>query len=249
MDTNRKTYERTDIVQTYKKAFYLDKPELALLYKLEGRLRSMKMLDIGVGGGRTTHFFAGRVASYTGIDYSESMIKACTERFPQEKFLICDVRNMDIFDDNSFDLVLFSFNGLDSLSHEDRLKALKEIKRVCRKEGIFFFSTHNLNYIDEVFRFKWSISLILTLSNIRKYLLLRMKNNKNRLTTMKYATVIDGTHNFNIASYYILADEQVDQLSALGFKNIKIFSSIHGLEMENNFDVAKEPWLYYLCTK
>jgi ubiquinone/menaquinone biosynthesis C-methylase UbiE len=249
MDNNKKTYERKDIAQAYKKALYLDKPELALLYKFEDKLRSMKMLDIGVGGGRTTHFFASRVAGYTGIDYSESMIKACRERFPKERFLLCDVRNMDTFDDDSFDLILFSFNGLDSLSHDDRLKALREIGRVCSQGGIFFFSSHNLNYIDEVFRFKWSISLILTLSNIRKYILLRMKNNKNRLMNMKSAIVIDGTHNFKIASYYILADEQVNQLSELGFKNIKIFSSNHGLEMENNFDDTKEPWLFYLCTK
>jgi ubiquinone/menaquinone biosynthesis C-methylase UbiE len=249
MDPNKETYENKNVANVYKKACYLDKPELALLYKFEDRLKTMKMLDIGVGGGRTTYFFANRVAGYTGIDYSESMIMACKERFPKVKFLVCDARNMDIFDDNSFDFVLFSFNGLDSLSHDDRLKALKEVKRVCTEGGIFFFSTHNLNYIDEVFRFKWSISLILTLSNIRKYILLRMKNNKNRLMNMKYAIVIDGTHSFKIASYYILADEQVNQLSGLGFKNIKIFSSIHGLEMENNFDDTREPWLYYLCTK
>ena len=65
---------------------------------------------------------------------------------------------------------------------------------------------------------------------------------------MKYAIVIERTHNFTIGSYYILADEQVNQLSGVGFKNIKIFSSIHGLEMENSFDDTKEPWLYYLCT-
>ena len=66
---------------------------------------------------------------------------------------------------------------------------------------------------------------------------------------MKYAIVIDGAHNFRIDSYYILADEQVNQLSGLGFKNIKMFSSIHGLEIENNYDDAKEPWLCYLCQK
>jgi hypothetical protein len=75
-----------------------------------------------------------------------------------------------------------------------------------------------------------------------------MKNNKKRLINTKYAILIDGTHNFKIATHYILADAQVNQLSDIGFKNIKIFSSIHGLEMEDNFDDTKEPWLYYLCT-
>jgi ubiquinone/menaquinone biosynthesis C-methylase UbiE len=41
----------------------------------------MKMLDIGVGRGRTTMHFAQAAEEYWAIDYSEEMIAACRERF------------------------------------------------------------------------------------------------------------------------------------------------------------------------
>jgi ubiquinone/menaquinone biosynthesis C-methylase UbiE len=41
----------------------------------------MKMLDIGVGRGRTTMHFAQAAEEYWAIDYSEETIAACRERF------------------------------------------------------------------------------------------------------------------------------------------------------------------------
>lgn len=37
----------------------------------------MTMLDIGVGAGQTTPYFAQSVKEYIGIDYSSQMIQAC----------------------------------------------------------------------------------------------------------------------------------------------------------------------------
>jgi hypothetical protein len=68
------------------------------------------------------------------------------------------------------------------------------------------------------------------------------------LVNKKHAVLIDGTHNFTIANYYIFPEEQVNQLSELGFKDVKIFSVNYGIEMEADFDVKAEPWFYYLCT-
>ena len=73
----------------------------------------MKMLDIGVGGGRTTLHFAPLVKEYVGIDYSQNMIKACQERFAQVSFQTADARSMGIFKDSTFDFILFSYNGID----------------------------------------------------------------------------------------------------------------------------------------
>ena len=51
------------------------------------------------------------VYDYTGIDYSSKMIESCMKRFKEEtnfKFEIADVRDLSIFEDQSFDIVLLA---------------------------------------------------------------------------------------------------------------------------------------------
>jgi ubiquinone/menaquinone biosynthesis C-methylase UbiE len=50
---------------------------------------------------------------------------------------------MPAFENETFDFVMFSFNGLDYLSHSDRLLALGEIRRVLKPAGLLLFSSHN----------------------------------------------------------------------------------------------------------
>ena len=105
------------------------------------------MLDMGVGGGRTTRYFLPMASSYIGADYAPNMIAECKKKFKSKKiFEVLDVRNMGKFSDNMFDFILFSYNGIDSFGPEDRETALKEIKRVLRSDGYFSFSTHNINW-------------------------------------------------------------------------------------------------------
>lgn len=103
----------------------------------------MKMLDIGVGAGRTTHYFAHLTKEYVGIDYSENMIKVCREKFqnyPKKiSFEVCDARSLKFFEDSYLDFVLFSYNGLDYMNHEDRLRVLREIRRATKEGGTFVF--------------------------------------------------------------------------------------------------------------
>ena len=156
--SNRNTLEAEDVVRTHAQKTHLQEPEKTVLHILRDRLLSMRMLYIGVGGGRTTLHFTSLIREYVGTDYSDNMIKACTRRFsplPENvTFQVCDARAMDIFNDNSFDFVLFSYNGLDYISHQDRLQALREIKRICAKGGCFCFSTHNLQSLSELPEFR-----------------------------------------------------------------------------------------------
>ncbi len=128
-----------------------------------GRLAAMDMLDMGVGGGRTTKYFAPLVRCYIGADYAPAMLKVCKERYGGDfNFIECDARAMEGFKDNSFDFVLFSFNGMDSFSHKDRIAALREVRRVLRNGGIFYFSSHNLNWagLKDLFTIKNSMKKI-----------------------------------------------------------------------------------------
>lgn len=144
---NASVYKKKRIVKIYSEQTELQKPEEGILNILKADLPEMKMLDIGVGAGRTTLHFAKRVKEYLAIDFSEEMIDACQQRFsdyPDYTFKVWDIRNLESFKDNSFDFILFSFNGIDYITHDGRLKVLKEIRRILKPQGYFCFSAHNL---------------------------------------------------------------------------------------------------------
>ncbi len=130
---------------------YLFPAEQAVLEELKRNgLEHMSMLDLGVGAGRTTAHFQPVVRSYIGLDYSAGMLDACHRRFPDGipngTFVLGDARDLAAFSPKSFDFVLFSFNGLDSVDTKGRQTALREIRRVLREDGWFAFSTHNIDW-------------------------------------------------------------------------------------------------------
>lgn len=106
--------------------------------------RRMTILDLGVGGGRTTAYLSRVALHYVGVDYSEAMIRECKRRFPGLDFVLADAADLSRFENASFDAIVFSFNGLDSVvPNEKRSRCLRECWRVLRPAGILIFSCHN----------------------------------------------------------------------------------------------------------
>ena len=218
----------------------------------------MRMLDLGVGGGRTTIYFGGLVKEYIGVDYSEQMISACKTRFSQAQanisFKVSDVRNMRDFTSGYFDFILFSFNGIDYVNHQDRIQALREIKRVGKAGAHFCFSSHNLLAINSLFRlhniFSYNPKRLIT--NTVKLIRLRLRNNpKEMIESAKKAAYLifnDGALNFGLDTYYIKPIEQVAQLRAEGFYDIGVFSLNTGNRIDkDDLDNMVDSWLYYSC--
>lgn len=253
---NQQTYESRGIVQHYTQLHQLQPAEVAIIALLKDKLPQMKMLDMGVGGGRTTKHFAKSVADYTGIDYSVEMIAACQQRFAGSQeptsFIVCDARDMSCFPDNTFDFILFSFNGIDYIEHCDRIQALQEIQRVGKPGSYFYFSTHNLQGIESTFDWRTHLSLnpIRTYSDWVMWALLRVFNrplNLPQLKTLSHAMIRDEPHNFRLRTYHIRPQDQIDQLAS-DFKDIKVYSWQTGLELSNSeLQSTQEMWLYYLC--
>jgi ubiquinone/menaquinone biosynthesis C-methylase UbiE len=229
----------------------LQKPESAILEELRNKLPYMKMLDIGVGAGRTTKHFAGLTKEYVGVDYSSTMIKICRQKFPQYKFEVADAKNLSSFSDSYFDFAFFSFNGIDSVEHATRLEILREIRRVTRKGGYFGFSTHNLNYWQSNI-FVLSKNPVILFSNVCNLLLSRFLNRKNwpimRQTTRKeqYAMVYHNYKNNLFRSYYVTPNEQMEQLKFSGFSNTKAYYLQSG-KVSNNPANMFDKWIYFLA--
>ena len=253
---NQKTYAAFSVVQHYAQLKLLQPAEEAILELFRDRWSSMKMLDLGVGGGRTTQHFAPVVAEYVGIDYSAEMVAACQKRFaasPDLRVEVGDARDLSQFEDNSFDFILFSFNGIDFVSHSDRLKVFQEIRRVGKPGGYFFFSSHNLQGLEREFNLRKHLSLnpVTTYVNLVLFAILRLINNSFTLEQLKassHVIVRDESHNFRLKTYYIRPEAQIQQLES-DFSGVKVYSWKTGLPITNEEELCSnsDMWLYYLC--
>ena len=256
-DRNHDTYKTSSIVWHYTQLSKLQPAEKTILDLLQSRLPTMKMLDIGIGGGRTTKHFAPLAGEYTGIDYSAEMISACQQRFANSAqpmtLEVGDARSLGQFVDDTFDFILFSFNGIDYASPSDRLQILQEICRVGKPGGYFFFSSHNLQSMAAEFDYKTKLSLnpLKSYVNLVMLGLLKLNNlaiTREQLRDADYLVIKDESHNFRLQTYYIRPQAQIKQL-ALDFHNIEIYSWKSGLLITNSHELSinSDQWLYYLC--
>jgi ubiquinone/menaquinone biosynthesis C-methylase UbiE len=254
-ETNRTTYNSLERVYAYAHVIDLLKPEQTILGLLRTKPHLKRMLDIGVGAGRTTKYFAKLTEEYVGIDYSENMISVCHKRYrkyPKISFATADARNLSIFEDNYFDFVLFSHGGLDAVEHEDRLRILHEIWRVAKRGGYFGFSTSNLNAMLQFCQIKLSIHPMVLARNLIRLLLIRQLNPqmwkyvRGKRKDLNHTMFIIGADDWGLKTYCITPEAQVMQLKDSGFENIRAYD-LQGKEitsLPNTTDVE----LYYLCT-
>jgi SAM-dependent methyltransferase len=124
---------------------FTDAGEQAAVTWLAPALKGAAVLDLGVGGGRTTAFLAPPAGRYLGIDSSAGMVRLASERRPSEDIQLGDARHLEGIEDDSFDIVVFSNNGIDAVGHDGRPAVLAEVARVLRPGGLLLLSTFNLD--------------------------------------------------------------------------------------------------------
>jgi SAM-dependent methyltransferase len=240
---NHQTYESEHAVDEYAGLTELQPPERTILGLVASALPSARMLDIGVGGGRTTVHFATRARQYVGVDYSEGMVAACHARFAGApyRFGVADARFLP-FGDAAFDFVLFSFNGIDYVSHDDRQRILREIHRVTCRGGKFAFSTHNLANAPKLLSLRPRVGVRTTL---RRWALRRRNPPLRKIMRSDWTILQDGALRGGLETYYVRREEQLRQLGGAGFTAPRVFQ-LDGRAAEAG---AADPWLYYLCDR
>jgi ubiquinone/menaquinone biosynthesis C-methylase UbiE len=254
------------VVEYYGKLDSLLAAERAVLEELRPRLPRLRMLDLGVGAGRTVPFFAPLVREYVGVDISPRMIELCRVKFASNgwddvQWAVADVRDMRDFEDARFDFVLFSFNGLDSVGgHEDRRRALGEIRRVSAPGGVLALSTHSLAVVSEWLSFRRPVRAALRAPrSVRKVAALprellqvavmRVLNPPlTEVARSRRAILADTRHRTRIVrNYYILPEEQLRELEAAGFSDPRVITAsgehLRGADVAR----AREPWVHYIC--
>lgn len=242
-------YEREDIARIYGQRQDLLPAEKVLFEVHRERIAGQRVLDLGCGGGRTTPWLHALAAEYVGVDYSARMIDICRARYPGFAFVQGDATNLTSFGDASFDFVLFSYNGIDTMSHAPRLKVLAEVRRVLRDEGWFAFSSHNIDCRDIVVAFDRSAPI--TPEGLRrnfKYLRSYLRVRRHQVRTTEYALLSDPRAGRWQLTYFISKPNQITQLGAAGFVDTEIFS------WDGRRVAADEPdrdsmAFYYICRK
>jgi SAM-dependent methyltransferase len=197
-EVNRAVYHSPGVHRYYLSKL-LTPPETACLLKYQPHISGRDVLDIGVGAGRTARYLAPLARRYEAVDYSPVMVGYVKKVMPEISVRQADFRDLSVCGDLSFDFVFATDNVIDALSHEDRLRALREAVRVLRPGGILAFSSHNIHY-KRAFsgpQLEWSSNAVRFASNCAKFAIgwwnhLRMA--PLRRTTPDYALLNDVGH-------------------------------------------------------
>lgn len=106
-----------------------------------------KVLEVGVGFGRSVPYIAEKSASLYGIDISDAMIEATIGNFGDLDNVFFSVQEAEKtdFQDSQFDKII-CFAVFDALFQED---ALTEFNRVIKKGGLLLLTGKNDNYFDD----------------------------------------------------------------------------------------------------
>jgi len=251
---NRAVYADVHTSRQYGSAMDLQAPESFILSRIGAEFKGKRILDIGVGGGRTTPYLLEISSNYVGIDFAAQMIAQCRARYPSASFEVCDARDLSRFGAAAFDLVFFSFNGIDCNGHADRLAILGEIRRVLARGGAFVFSSHNRDCAEK--GEMWPPSEA-ELRRLAKFVLTdpaavlrHALNKRHEEANDEYAIVNDDAGGYRCLLYYISMDKQIVQLHEMGFGNVAAFGR-DGRMIDARESAAgrHDPWIYYLCRR
>ncbi|MBN2130300.1 MAG: class I SAM-dependent methyltransferase [Sedimentisphaerales bacterium] len=252
---NLRIYSKS--VDAYRR-YDLSRPEQAILSALKGRWHNARMLDIGVGAGRTSYTFSAIVEEYVGIDYSEAMISECKRTIGEGQsvsFHTCDASDLSQFYGRKFAFVLFSQNGIDSVDHGTRTRILSEVKKVLDTDGYFCFSSHSLRAFFPIrktispFAIKRPIRSTVGICKDIVFLMRKKWLYRNAdidgITAAQWKILITGDHNFQMQVYHVCPEYQVQQLRDVGFE-VKAVYDREGRIVDPSTNNTSE-YLHYLC--
>jgi SAM-dependent methyltransferase len=235
----------------------LQPPEVVFLRRLRGRWGELDMLDLGVGAGRTSHVFASITRSYLGVDISPVLIERARSVVDEEpgivEFAVADARDLEALG-QTFDVILFSNAGIDTLSAEDRARVLEQVRAVLRPGGRFAFSCKSLHALPlrsplESLRGRpahvRAFRTLLALPEARRVRRFNRSVDPRALLAAGEAMLDDGTHSGDIVMHWVRADRQVAQLESLGFEVLEVIDW-----SQRSVDPAapgRDMALFYLC--
>ena len=251
-EQNRAVYHAHNVLWYYRRKSMLP-VEVACLQKYESAWLGRDVLDIGVGTGRTSRFFAPRTRRYVAVDYSPVMLNYIKKHLPEIEIRQMDFRDLSEFADGFFDFVFATANVIDALTHDGRMRALRESCRVLRPDGVLAFSTHNLNYKSAFSgpHLEWSWNPVRLASKTVQFVLGSWNYRRIgplRARTPEYALLNDTGHFYACLHYYAARPTVRAQIEAAGMRLLDVFDP-QGRTLAVNDDDREDPWLLYVAQR
>jgi SAM-dependent methyltransferase len=239
---------------------FTDPGEQAAYLYVAGDARDKPILDLGVGTGRTVPFFLSLASEYTAVDRLPEMVSVCRSRHPTARVLLGDARTLDDLETGTFQLVNFSYNGIDAVSHDGRAQILRAVRRVLAPGGQFMFST--LNRDGPSFRERpWRLRVWPTRNPI-KYLwragkqvasapfdLVRwLKVSGSVEVRDGYALAPLSAHHYGVVAHYTTLARQIDELASSGFdRDVVVYDCVTGARLQPGDDTSQFDWFHIVA--
>jgi SAM-dependent methyltransferase len=248
----------SDVVAQFATDGHTDAGEAAALGAVD-RWAHGAVLDIGMGGGRTTGLLTPRARSYVGVDVSPEMVALARRRFPGADLRVGDARELRGLPDQHFDLVCFSYNGLDALDHADRGSALAEMARVVAPEGRVLFSSLNLDGVSYDER-PWRLRGGLLSARVRYHLAFAARHPGSVVRAVQNyrrtrAETEDGrgwgrralrAHEFRFVVHFATIEETVAEARSAGLDVVAAYAD-DGTELDPAVAHTSADYVHFVC--
>jgi SAM-dependent methyltransferase len=221
---NARLWARRDLVSKYANR-QLRPPEVIVLARYAEAF-SGRVLELGCGAGRLTGYLAEIARAAHGIDVNPAMLDYCRNAYPKVIVEQRDMRDLEAFEDASFDTVIAPFNVVDVLGDEDRGALLDDLHRILAPAGLLVVCTHNraaqatipasLNPLTTL-RHHGPARAAITLVRLPRFLRNRRRLVPRERREPRYAIFNDVSHDYQALHYYIARDAQEEQLTEHGF--------------------------------
>ncbi len=251
MEVNQEIYNKKDVIAQYDEFDFLFKAEKKIFIKLHSPLQKSSVLDIGIGAGRTTQHLAQLCKKYVGVDYSQNSVDHCRNKFRRlqnSSFEFADARSMPQFADNSFDFILFSFNGIDCVDMEGRKLVIKECRRLLKNEGIFCFSFHNFYTIPKLYSFYLSKNPLKWKTLWYRYKMVNKINPEMKTFANENHIILrDGESDFKLNVMYMKPQYQLEMLKNYELEPVCFYDAEKGIKIPFlKLSDSKAQWIYAL---
>jgi SAM-dependent methyltransferase len=252
IDHNAKIFFEPKLAHWYA-AEPLSAAEAVTLIRQRQAFAGKRVLDIGVGSGRTTRYILPLASSYMGVDLSPAMLARCRLDWPRAEIVELDIRDLANLSPRRFDFIVASNAIFDVLTHETRLEALADCAALLAPQGLLYFSGHNRNYVKAGLPpapdfsgspMRWPINLARFLPDSFNHI--RMKKYEHHETD--YALLNDVAHGWQGVFYYTDRATQTRQIESVDLALVEVLGDDGRVLKEGEGDEA-DGLLHYICQK